>query len=127
MNKNKKNLYEDYKIIFILKEIYFWVKDNLDVNYFDRLIFNYFYMVNVENVEEVCKFIFVFGIGIKNFKMVDVLVEKVINKLLKFIKDKLMSDLEKRRVEIKKEKDIEKIVFIMRSNKDFFILNIDNN
>lgn len=127
MNKNKKNLYEDYKTISILKETYFWVKDNLDVNYPDRPISNYSYIANAENVEEVCKFISAFGTGIKNFKMVDVPVEKVINKLPKSIKDRLMSDLEKRRVEIKKEKDIEKIAFIMRSNKDFFILNIDNN
>ncbi len=61
-------------------------------------------MANAENVEEVCKFISAFGTGIKNFKMVDVPVEKVINKLPKSIKDKLMSDLEKRRVEIKKRK-----------------------
>ena len=127
MNKNKKNLYEEYKSISILKEMYLWIRDNLDINYPDRPISNYSYMADAKNVEEVCKFISAFGTGIKNFKMVDVSVEKVINKLPKSIKDRLMSDLEKRRVEIKKEKDVEKIAFIMRSNKDFFILNIDNN
>lgn len=127
MNKNKKNLYENYKTISILKETYFWVNDNLDVNYPDRPISNYSYMANAKNVEEVCKFISAFGIGIKNFKMVDVSVDKVTNKLPQSIKDRLMSDLEKRRAEIKKEKNIEKIAFIMRSNKDFFILNIDKN
>lgn len=127
MNKNKKNLYEEYKSISILKEMYLWIRDNLDINYPDRPISNYSYMADAKNVEEVCKFISAFGTGIKNFKMVDVSVEKVINKLPKSIKDSLMSDLEKRRVEIKKEKDVEKIAFIMRSNKDFFILNIHNN
>lgn len=127
MNENKKNLYEDYENISILKDIYLWIKDNLDVNYPDRPISNYSYMADAENVEEVCKFISAFGTGIKNFKMVDVSVDKVTNKLPESIRNRLMIDLEKRRVEIKKEKNVEKIAFIMRSNKDFFILNIHKN
>lgn len=127
MNENKKNLYEDYENISILKDIFLWIKDNLDVNYPDRPISNYSYMADAENVEEVCKFISAFGTGIKNFKMVDVSVDKVTNKLPESIRNRLMIDLEKRRVEIKKEKNVEKIAFIMRSNKDFFILNIHKN
>lgn len=75
--------------------MYLWIRDNLDINYPDRPISNYSYMADAKNVEEVCKFISAFGTGIKNFKMVDVSVEKVINKLPKSIKDRLMSDLEK--------------------------------
>ena len=124
MNKNKKNLYEEYKSISILKEMYLWIRDNLDINYPDRPISNYSYMADAKNVEEVCKFISAFGTGIKNFKMVDVSVEKVINKLPKSIKDRLMSDFEKSNIffSLDEESDgtirLLDLLEVLLSNKD---------
>lgn len=75
INTNKKNLYEEYKSVSILKEIYIWIKDNLDINYPDRPISDYTYMANAENVREVCNIISAFGTGITDFKMVEIPIE----------------------------------------------------
>lgn len=126
INTNKKNLYEEYKSVSILKEIYIWIKENLDINYPDRPISDYSYMANAENVREVCNIISAFGTGITDFKMVEIPIEKLISRLPKPIRDKLTYDLETKTSEMKKNGDMENVSLIMRSNRDFFILNIDN-
>ena len=127
MNENKKNLNEDYENISILKDIYLWIKDNLDINYPNRPISDYSYMANAKNVGEVCKIISAFGTGITDFKMINIPIEKIINQLPKSVKDKLINNIEEKIVELKQKNKKSKISFIMRSNKDFFILEINSN
>ena len=125
MNQNKKNLYQEYKKASILKEIYYWIKYGLDINYPDRPISDYSYMANTENVEEICRIISAFGTGITNFEMVDVPIEKIVSQLPKQIRNDLLSNLEKRTIEMKNNDNRKGIGIIMRINKDFFILNVD--
>lgn len=125
MNQNKRNLYQEYKKASILKEIYSWIKDGLDINYPDRPISDYSYMANTENVEEICRIISAFGTGITNFEMVDVPIEKIASQLPKQIRNDVLSNLEKRTIEMKNNDKRKGIGIIMRSDKDFFILNID--
>lgn len=134
MNKNKKNLYQEYNGAVVFKNVYGWIKNSLDVNYPDRPISNYSYMENNDGIEEVCKIISAFGTGITKFKMVEVPVEKVISNLPKSIAEQILSDLEKRVSAMKNsssdksKKDLnnkEKIRMIMRIDRDFFIIEID--
>jgi hypothetical protein len=125
MNQNKKTLYQQYEKASVFQDVYMWIKNGLDINYPDRPISDYSYMAETENVEEVCRIISAFGTGITGFRMVEVPVEKVIGHLPKIVKDKLVEDIEKKSNDIKNGADLEKIGLIMRSNRDFFILNID--
>jgi AAA15 family ATPase/GTPase len=125
MNQNKKNLYQEYKRASILKDVYLWIKDNLDINYPDQPISDYSYMAETENIEEVCRIISAFGTGITNFEMVRVPTEKVVSHLPKEIREQLLTDIEKRLIELRNEKLSESKGIIMRSSRDFFILNTD--
>lgn len=127
MNQNKRNLYQEYKSASILKDVYLWIKDGLDINYPDRPISDYSYMANTENVEEICRIISAFGTGITDFKMVDIPMESVADQLPKQIRIRLMANLEKKTVEMKNDDNITGMGIIMRSDKDFFILNVDKN
>ena len=127
MNQNKRDLYKQYKSVNVLKKVFNWIKYQLDINYPDRPISNYSYMANAENVKEICRIISAFGTGITNFKMVDVPPEKVLSKLPDSLRKDLLNSIEK---DIKKLKDSPKrkrIGIIMRSDKDFFILEINKN
>lgn len=143
MNQNKKSLYEEYDEAIVLKNIYMWIKNSLDVNYPDDPISNYSYMADNDNIEEICRIISAFGTGITNFKMVEVPVEKVISNLPKGIAEKIISNLEEKLSELKKTQlskikndplskmkkksnDKKKGRMIMRSNRDFFILEFDS-
>ncbi len=122
MNQNKKNLYQEYKKAAILKKVYLWVMQSLDINDPNRLISDYSYMARTENIEKICKIISAFGTGITNFKMVEIPIEKVIGELPKPIQEKLVADIEKKIIETERDSYKDDIGIIMRSDKEFFIL-----
>ena len=124
MNQNKKNLYQEYKKATILKEIYTWVNDSLDINFPDRPISDYSYMAKTENIKEICRIISAFGTGITNFEMVEVSIDKVVGNLPKRLRDNLVAEVERKTADVKNNNNISNIGLIMRSNRDFFILNI---
>ena len=82
-------------------------------------------MAETENVERICRIIAAFGTGITDFQMVEVPVEKVLGHLPKRIQEDLLADIEKKTVDMKTDVDVNEIGIVMRSNRDFFILNID--
>ena len=122
MNQNKKNLYQEYKKAAILKKVYLWVMQSLDINDPNRLISDYSYMARTENIEKIWKIIAAFGTGLTTFKMVEVPIEKILGELPKPIQEKLIADIEKKMIET--ERDSYKGI-IMRSDKEFFILEFD--
>lgn len=125
MNQNKKNLYEEYERAKILKKVFEWINKCLDINYPNQPISDYSYLARADNVEEICKIISAFGTGITNFKMVDVHIEKVLGDIPKDIQQHIISDIERKRAEIRKEGENKEIALIMRSNSDFFVIILD--
>ena len=125
MNKNKRTLYQQYESAGILQAIYVWIDRNLDINYPNRPISDYSYMAKTENVQEVCRIISAFGTGITGFQIVGVEPEKVLGNLPKKIRDKLLADMEERIAELNNNKDKSGFAFVMRSDKDFFILSVN--
>lgn len=125
MNQNKKTLYQRFEQAAIFQAVYIWIRNNLDINYPDRPISDYSYMAETENVEEICRIIAAFGTGITDFQMVEVPVEKVLGHLPERIQEDLLADIEKKTVEMKEDIDVDCLGIIMRSYRDFFILNID--
>ncbi len=126
MNTNKKTLYAQYENASIFQKIYTWIREELDINYPNNPISDYSYMANTEKVEDVCRIISAFGTGITGFKMVDVAPDKVLSNISKSIRDDLIAQIESRVAELKGEKEKKDITYVMRSPKDFFILNVDN-
>lgn len=125
MNQNKKTLYQQYERASVFQDVYMWMRKELDINYPERPISNYSYMAETENVEEVCRIISAFGTGITDFKMVEVPIETVLRRMPKEIQEKVAEDLEKKLTDSKKDKKTNEVGIIMRSNHDFFIVNID--
>lgn len=125
MNQNKKNLYQEYEKAGILRDIFLWIKNALDISYPNQLISDYSYLSKANNVEEVCRIISAFGTGITNFTMVDVPVEKVLGGLPKKIQQHIVANIEQKRAEIRKDEQKRNAVMVMRSNTDFFIITIN--
>ena len=125
MNTNKKSLYKEHESADILRKVYDWFLTDLDINYPDRPISDYSYMSNKENVEEICKLISAFGTGITNYKIVEVPPERVLNVLPNQLREKILSDLEERSINKKRNKNVNEFGIMMRSNHDFFILEVN--
>lgn len=125
MNKNKRTLYQQYSNAVVFQEVYEWISKNLDINYPNRPISDYSYMAKTEKVEEVCRIISAFGTGITGFKLVDVSPEKVLGNMPKQLRDELISDIEMKTTDMKSDEKIKGFAIVMRSARDFFIMNVD--
>lgn len=130
MNQNKNSLYVDQKnqSINALKEVFKWIKLNLDVNYPDKPISGYNYLLESENVEEICRIISSFGTGITDFKMIDLEFSDVEKKLPQEFRKRLLSDIEgmsriKKELE-KGNKAAGNMIITARSDQHFFIFYI---
>lgn len=133
MNENKKAFYHGQRSMSVkaLKNIYDWIDRSLDINYPDRPISNYDYLLREDNVDDICDFISSFGTGITHFKPVEVPLNKVFKNLPAEIQKQLDSDLKKIMTMLNKEDSDEetsviKRGIIMRSDQDFFIIELDN-
>lgn len=124
MNQNKKNLYNEFTEVSIIRDIFMWISGQLDINYPTQPISDYSYLAKAKDVQEVCRVISAFGIGITDFKMVDVPVEKVLGELPQKLQKRIVSDIEKKQAEIRGNKKISEITLVMRSNINFFIITL---
>ena len=124
MNQNKKNFYIKFAKAHILKNVFEWIRNTLDINYPDQPISDYSYLSKAENVKEICKIISAFGTGITGFKMVDVQLDNVLENLPKGLSDRIRGDIERKQVEHRNRNDNEKSVMIMRSKIDFFAITV---
>lgn len=127
MNQNKDNFYNENKEATILKEMFSWIERKLDVNYPDRPISDYSYFMTDDNIDEISRVISAFGTGITKFRVVDVTPESIFADLPKKLAQDIISKLEKSNAE-KKKKDEDSVsrILIRSSNKDFMILEVDN-
>lgn len=124
MNQNKKDFYRDKTDAAVLKDVYLWIQKKLDINYPDQPISDYSYMSQTDKVEEVCRTISAFGTGITNFEIVDVPIEKVMSKLPTKIRKKILAEVEQKQAEIRNIESRIAAGIIMRSNREFFIIQI---
>ncbi len=124
MNQNKKDFYRDKTDAAVLKDVYLWIQKKLDINYPDQPISDYSYMSQTDKVEEVCRIISAFGTGITNFEIVDVPIEKVMSKLPTKIRKKILAEVEQKQAEIRNIESRIAAGIIMRSNREFFIIQI---
>lgn len=138
MNQNKKTLYAEHREASVFRKVFKWIKDSLDINYPDRPISSYSYFTSKNNVEQIYKIISAFGTGITDYKMVEVPIENVISRIPREAKEFLSLLAEKKLNNTYNDIDIEDIDYdnkkgennnnhlIMRMNKDFFMIDIDD-
>ena len=134
MNQNKKNLYQEYPGASIIRNVFVWLGASLDINYPNQPISDYSYLAKTNNIAEVCRIISAFGTGITNFEMVDVPLEKVVAPLPKKLQDLIYKDIEQKQVELRNSIKLNSngtvlrsAGIVMRSNSDFFVIEIGQN
>jgi len=124
MNTNKKKLYDTYKEVSVIKEVFNWFRSGLDINYPDLPVSDYTYLVKAEQVDEVCRIISAFGTGITDFRIVDVTIETALRGLAKTEREKIAWRLEREAARLRAGENVGKVVLIMRSKAEFFMVTI---
>ncbi|WP_368293578.1 ATP/GTP-binding protein [Dehalobacter sp. TBBPA1] len=127
MNQNKDSLYSSDSGIKIYKLVYNWFKYKLSVNYPDRPITNYSYLMDSESVLQIGKLLSSFGTGVSEFVIADIALEKVTANLPKDLMQEIIDDLNEQK-KLYKEKDIHSTpAAMLRSAEDklMFIVELE--
>lgn len=132
MNKNKNLFYDEYTNASVIKDVYDWFFKSLDINYPEKPVSDYSYMIKSDNIDKIGEIISAFGTGISNLKVVDVPPENVLNVIPKRLFDFVKIAAEKKISEINEiikqneNKNIKATVgFCYRKDKNFFAFEFD--
>lgn len=117
MNKNKDALYEANLEIRLYKQIYNWFKFRLSVNFSDRPVTNYSYLLNEESIDAISKLLNAFGTGVSRFTLADVDFEKITNKVHKELVKEITDSLTEQQ-KFFAEKEIDRTPAIMLRNSE---------
>ena len=128
MNRDKSELYKTRSELLMFKNIYDWFAFDLDINYPDRPFSNYSYFTTKSNSEEICNVINRFSTGITNFRMIDAKRDDIINSIPEKLLKRVHADIEQKVIRSKKlGLPPSDIGAILRSDKEFFIFEVDDN
>lgn len=83
MNQNKDSLYAHESKIKILKDIYLWIKYQLDVNSPENAITNYSVLSDSKGLKKITEKLREFSTGIVEFNIVDITPDKIASNLPK--------------------------------------------
>lgn len=128
MNQNKDSLYVSDSGIKIYKLVYNWFKYKLSVNYPDRPITNYSYLMDSESVNQIGKLLSFFGTGVSEFVIADVAIEKVTANLPRDLMQDIIDDLNEQK-KLYKQKDIRNnpaVMLRLADDKLMFIIELEN-
>ncbi|WP_371375297.1 ATP/GTP-binding protein [Sporomusa aerivorans] len=126
MNRNKSDLYKKKSDLSVFRNVFKWFDSCLDINYPDKVFSNYSYFMKKAYSEEICATIKAFDTGITNFKIIDAKREELNNTVPENILNKIWEKLEKEIIKSKKQNlDVDAIGVILRSNKDFYIFEVN--
>lgn len=125
MNQNKKNLYQEFEDAVVFRDVFWWINNNLDINFPNQPISDYSYLSKARDVQEVCRVISAFGTGITDFKMVEVPIEKVLGELPRDLQRSIISKIEKKQAKIRGEEKKKGVTLVMRSNSNFFVITLN--
>ncbi len=123
INQNKGKMFSDFPELQILRNIFEWFADKLNISFPDSILTGYPYFTDT-NLDEIADLLNALGTGISELKIVEVPVEVIKNKIPDELYNRIVTDLEKANARIQSELDECPRVMI-RSYKEFYTFEID--
>ncbi|MCU0079195.1 AAA family ATPase [Extibacter muris] len=124
INKNKSNLYRQYKELGILRKIFKWFSNNVSISFPDGILTGYPYLSN-SNINEITNLLNALGTGITTSNIAEVSLETVKSKIPEEMFVDIKTDLEKANVRAKKLEKYVNPAIIARAYKEFYTFEID--
>lgn len=115
INHGKSKMYEDTPELKILQKAYRWFRNRLTVSNPSSILTGYPYFSN-SNLNEIANLLNALGTGISDLQIVEVPIDTIKNKIPEDLFNKVISDLEKSKVQNEKRKPS----IMLRSYKEFY-------
>lgn len=122
INLNKDSLYKEFKECSVLKDVYLWFSNKLDVNYVNRPLKDSFTYVFDENALcKIEKYLKMFGTGINKVKQHEITKEDIKKSLPQALIDDIVKDLHSDK---NKNKNQLKRILVNSSSDGFFFFEL---
>lgn len=126
INMNKTKMYTDYPELHVLKIVFRWFANKMNISFPSSLLTGYPVFTD-SNIEEIADIMNALGTGISDLKIVEIPIESVKNKIPEDIFNKIVSDLEKTNAKVKAEENKNNPTIVVRAYKEFYTFEIDKN
>lgn len=126
INKNKGKMYADYPELNILRDVYSWFVDKLNISFPNTILTKYPFFTDA-NLEEIANILGALGTGISSLKFVELPIESVKSKIPEEVFNRIVSNLEKINAKAKIENIDRNPSITARAYKEFYTFEIDKN
>lgn len=123
LNQNKDTLYAENEEAKILRMVFKWFREQLDINFPDRPISDYSYFIANQDFEKICSTLSAFGTGITKYSIVETSPEKTSKEIPPKLVDEILRKLNDKKVI--EEHDGKTPTIVLRGGKSFYIFEID--
>lgn len=124
LNQNKDTLYSENEEANILRMVFEWFREQLDINFPDKPISDYSYFIANQDFKKICSTLSAFGTGITKYSIVETSPEKTSKDLPRKLVDEILRKLTNKQVA--EEHNGKKPTIVLRGGKSFYIFEIDN-
>ncbi len=125
MNQKMGKFYEEHPEVKILREVYAWFEQQLDINFPDRPLSDLTYFSKTDRIDEIQTMISAFGTGITKASLVEIKKEKLMKHLPHFFIDKIEKDLEDGIIDLRKNAERKSVTILIRSEKNLFFISVN--
>ncbi len=125
INKNKSKMFAENPELMILRKIFIWIVDRLNISFPESILTGYPYFADT-NLEQIADILHALGTGISELKIVEIPFEAIKNKIPDEFYNKIITNLEKANAKKDKEKGDRHPSIMLRSYKEFYTFEIDD-
>ena len=123
--KNKDKMFADYPDLQILRKIFDWFVNKLNISFPSSILTGYPYFID-SNLEEITCLLNALGTGISDVKIVELPLEVVQNRIPPDVFNQIITNLEKANAR-ERDEDGDNPGIMLRSYKEFYTFDIDKN
>lgn len=125
INKNKGKMFSDLPELQILRDVFEWFAEKMNISFPDSILTGYPYFTDT-NLDEIAELLNALGTGISELKIVEVPIEVIKSKIPDELYNRIVADLEKANTRVDSKED-ERPKIMARSYKEFYTFEIDAN
>ena len=127
MNQNKDTLYAKYSEVKVYRHVFDWFRYKLSVNYPNRPVTDYSYLMDSENIDHIGTLLSAFGTGVSEVVVANVALEKISSNIPKDIMQEIINNLheQKKRYEAKEIKNTPAVILRSTEGNSMYIIELD--
>ena len=123
MNQNKGNLYQQFKEVAVFRNVYWWFRSGLSIEYPSDFVSKDWYVISkIGSLEKACKILEAFGTGITSYEISEIPAEKLDTYLPGEVRENIKREIGRCYYSRASTEIQDNDIFMLRNGTDFFMI-----